>query len=254
MNEKIENLLTFAQQGAYENYIILGDIYDSGDGVKKDPAKAFEYYSCALLKPEAIEDEGDAWLYVVVGQRLLVGYGCKQNVAEALKYFEIALEHGDELDDEKYNSLAMMTSNIYKYGIGIKKDPAKALSILEKAYSNDHFEGKEPIITEIIKNYLHGEGTEKNTSKALYYFLENSYVETLLMDTDPSLALELLKLVGGTKGYENPFYKNFMRNVSAETTSMERVYINLSSLSEEIERKMDNKPYIDSSTGEVLDD
>ncbi len=250
MDKNIKDLLTFAEQGEYENYVLLGDIYDRGDGVEKDITKAFEYYSYALLKPEKIEEEGDALLYVAVGQRKLVGYGCKQNVAEALEYFEVALDHGDELPDGKFNRLAMMVSNIYKYGIGIKKDPAKALSILEKAYSKERFEDDEAIIAEMIKSYLHGEGTEKDTKKALNLFLENPHVEFYLAETNPSIIFELVKLVRESKKLNNSLYKLFMHGVAGGFALTERVYVLLPDFSDELDW-LRKEPFINEN-GEVF--
>ena len=77
-----------AKDGELECHFRLGSCYLNGNGVKKDPKKAIEYYTKASEKGsyEAVRTLGDIYYFEVLEN---------DNVRNALEFYELAFYLGD---------------------------------------------------------------------------------------------------------------------------------------------------------------
>jgi len=108
-----------AQAGDGRAARYLGVLYDTGEGVHQDRARAFHWYERAA----ALGDAGGMFNMAVSYD---AGTGTEQNRAEAARWYgrAAALHHGRA----EYN-LALM----YEAGDGVPRDPAKARLLFEAA-------------------------------------------------------------------------------------------------------------------------
>ena len=85
-----EILQKSAQQGDKEAQFQLGVMYENGQGVLKDPAKAVSWYQKAAAQNHALAQNNLGWAY-------FQGLGIARDDAQALKWFQTALSQGVEI-------------------------------------------------------------------------------------------------------------------------------------------------------------
>ncbi|KAK8838101.1 hypothetical protein M9Y10_036053 [Tritrichomonas musculus] len=98
-------------------YLIMGDLYSYGQGVKQDYNKAKEYYELSAQR-----NNSDA--FINLGNLYANGYGVEQDYNKAIKYYELSAQRNN-LD--AFNNLG----NLYKNGYGVKQDYNKAKEYYE---------------------------------------------------------------------------------------------------------------------------
>jgi hypothetical protein len=186
---KLADLLKRAEQGDAEAQDQLGVMYDKGEGVPKDAAKAVEWYQKAAAQGNAWAQVHLGWAYesgggvakddakavewyhkaAVLGQtnaesalgwRYLNGKGVPKDTTKAFEYFQKASANVFS-SDAQYN-LGVM----YSDGIGVPKDAAKAVQWFQKAAEMGHAEAQH----NIGLMYMDGEEVPKDAAKAVEWY------------------------------------------------------------------------------------
>ena len=103
---------SLADQGNEFSQIMLGRMYDIGQGVPQDYAEAVKWYRKAA-------DQGSAGVSYLLGYSYHFGHGVPQDYAEAVKWYLKAVDQGDEYAQ---NNLGTM----YRDGLGVPKDYVQA--------------------------------------------------------------------------------------------------------------------------------
>jgi uncharacterized protein len=108
-----------AEAGDEYDMYILGDAYETGNGVKANAKEATRWY-------EAAAEKGDLFSLEIIGDRYLKGEGVPQNISTALKWYKAAIRKG---------STATMASlgHLYSNGKHLRPDGAAAVKWFETA-------------------------------------------------------------------------------------------------------------------------
>ncbi len=130
----------------------LGWMYDQGEGVPKDVAKAVEWYQKAAA-------QGNAKAQFTLGMRYHFGEGMPQDAAKALEWLQKGATQGDA---DAQNHLGRM----YHRGQGVPKDDAKAVEWYQKAAAQGHAEAQ----YSLGSMYANGQGVPKDAAKAVEWY------------------------------------------------------------------------------------
>ena len=117
------------EQGDASAQLLLGIMYEKGEGVKQDGFEAVKWYRKAAK-------QGNANAQSSLGSAYSAGRGVRQDSTEAAKWFKKAAENGSADGQLK---LGMM----YLIGRGIQKDRTLAKEWLGKACDNGNQDGCE---------------------------------------------------------------------------------------------------------------
>lgn len=193
------------------SYIRLGDLYMKGDGVPKDPAKAFQFYSlakaagsrtadvklammsfegvggtsdreAALKTLEALAEAGNAAAALFVGDVHSGKYGDPAAPEKALAAYAIAAKAGDQ-------TALLHVGDFYSAGNAVDYDPAKAA----EAYRSAADAGSRTGAIEFARLQALGEGVKRDPDAAMARLAaipEDGRASALLAEGD-------LKLRGG---------------------------------------------------------
>jgi TPR repeat protein len=112
-----------ANHGDVYSMFNLGLLYDKGDGVTQDYAKARDWYQKAAAKD-------DAGAMSNLGRLYADGLGVVKDYAKARDWYEKAADKGDA------NAMFNL-GRFYSYGLGVARDYAKARDWYEKAADKD---------------------------------------------------------------------------------------------------------------------
>jgi TPR repeat protein len=145
-------LSPLAADGNADAQKMLGIMYDYGQGVKKDPKKALDWYLKA-----ASQNQPAAQL--VVGTKYFRGDGTRQDYAEAAKWWEMAATGGQI---EAQFNLGLM----YYRGLGVTRDDGKAAELFRAAAEQGHAHAQYSLAV----MYAFGRGVPKNYQTALKWF------------------------------------------------------------------------------------
>jgi TPR repeat protein len=177
-----------ANQKKAKEQFNLGAMYENGEGVTKDAAKAFEWYQKAAEK-------GYAKAQVNLGEMYLNGRGVGQDEAKAFEWFKKAAVQGNadaqfnlgwmysngwgiDLDDDKAfewyqkaakkgNAEAQYNLGVmYSDGRGVTKDAAKAFEWYQKAAEK----GDADVQYKLANMYENGRGVTKDAAKAFEWY------------------------------------------------------------------------------------
>lgn len=85
----LKHLEPAAKAGEADAMYVLGQMYASGRGVKKDEKRAADYFKKAA-------ELGNAGAQQSLGSALMLGEGIEQNMVEALKWFIISARAGNK--------------------------------------------------------------------------------------------------------------------------------------------------------------
>lgn len=88
-----------ANQGDAIAQFDLGEIYEDGNGVNQDYAKAFEWYQKAA-------NQGDARAQFKLGAMYEKGEGVRQNIVAAKEYFGRACDNEEQKGCDNYRTLS----------------------------------------------------------------------------------------------------------------------------------------------------
>ena len=137
--------------------LALGQLYQRGNGVDVDYAKAKEYYEAAVANGCVEANNG-------LGDLYQQGYGVEQDGAKAIEYFTLAMEGAEkEWIIYAYSSLGTMYRGEYP---NVEQDYAKAMEWYEKAYEL----GDGVAMSNIGALYRDGKGVEQDSAKAMECF------------------------------------------------------------------------------------
>ncbi|KAG0376456.1 hypothetical protein BGX24_007718 [Mortierella sp. AD032] len=120
-----------AVQGHATAQYNLGNMYYTGQEVKKDYSKAFDWYLLAANQDHASASNS-------VGNLYCVGHGVDQDYSKAAFWYLKAAENGDE---EAQNSLAVL----YEAGLGVPEDETKAIEWYQKAVDGGYADAQKAL-------------------------------------------------------------------------------------------------------------
>ncbi|RIA96752.1 hypothetical protein C1645_871848 [Glomus cerebriforme] len=148
-----------AENGNNEALYNLGRCYGLGIGVEKNIVKAFECCKIAAEKGHDIAQNSLGILYAD-------GEGTEKDLEKAIYWLQKAAENGN--NKAKYNLGQSFKCSIstYSKGIGTEINKVKAFEYYEVAAENGHSDAQ----NSLGRLYKNGEGTEKNSEKAAYWF------------------------------------------------------------------------------------
>ena len=138
----------------------LGDLYLNGHGVKKDEAKAFEYFRSAAEDKYA----PDPIAQLKLGMLCYLGIGCEQDSAKAGKLIMdsfvggVGITAAQGIDDDIRDIYGVMC----EHGFAVEKQPEKAY----KYYSAAGGGGNVNALYNAGRCFYYGIGKEKNNSIA----------------------------------------------------------------------------------------
>jgi len=128
-------------------------LYDHGEGIPKDKAKAVKYYQLAVAK-------GNARAQCNLGYMYRHGDGVSQDKQEARRLYQLAADQ--ENAQAQYN-----LGCLYQEGDGVPKDVALAIKYYTMAAKQNHIGSH----YNLGCNYETGEGTKQDYHQALTHFL-----------------------------------------------------------------------------------
>lgn len=150
--DRLAQLKKQADSGDVDAQYNLGVMYNKGEGVPKDVAKAVEWWQKAAA-------QGQAAAQHLLGLMCAKGEGVQKNSVKAVEWFQKAAAQGDA---DAQNNLARM----YYLGEGIPKDVAKAAEWVQKAAE----QGVAMAQARLGGMYEDGEGVPKDASKAVEWW------------------------------------------------------------------------------------
>ena len=118
-----------AQQGNRDGKYFLSFCYERGDGVPKDPEKAFN-----LLIDTTNGNAGSGSMYKL-GSYYKDGFGTSRDYNEALKWFRKAA-------DRNSNDAMYALGEMYEKGLGVEKDLEEASNWYKKAADKGNYSAK----------------------------------------------------------------------------------------------------------------
>ena len=137
-----------AEEGDAKAQYYLGVMYNIGDGVPKDKAKAVEWLTKAA-------EQGDAAAQLNLGGLYAFGEGVQQDWGKALEWFTKAAEQGSAV-------AAYYLGVMHKDGEGVPQDYSKALELLTVAAEREGASAQ----FHLGHMYAEGEGVPKDHVKA----------------------------------------------------------------------------------------
>ena len=117
-----------AESGDIHSMLLVGNMYEQGNGVRKDLAQAFHWYKKAA-------DGGNAIAMCNTGQALLLGHGVDQNLGEGTRYIKLAAETAPELPEAQ-----LRYARCLELGVGIEKKTPEAAEAIYTKYSETPYE------------------------------------------------------------------------------------------------------------------
>ena len=144
----------FEQAAAHENadsLNMLGYMYQYGEGVEKDTAKALEYYQQAISLDNAAAAFNLGYMYYH-------GDGVEQSYEEAAKYYTLSDELGE-------SAAATALGDMYYFGLLGKVDYQKSVAYYRKAAEKDGW-----AMYNLAYAYQFGKGTPVNYALAREYY------------------------------------------------------------------------------------
>lgn len=143
----------------------LGQVYQFGEGVEKDPGKAHEWFQKALPLLQKTADAGNASAMLKLGYLYNYGSGVAKDSGKAFEWFQKAANAGDP--DGMFN-LAVM----YALGDGIAKDFSKAFEWFQKAADAGNTFAMQSLALEYWRRATYGgeNDPEDNYGKARVWF------------------------------------------------------------------------------------
>lgn len=140
-----------ADEGSLDALLALGNCYQHGDGVDRDPGKAFQcYMEAAKGLPDAMYEVAACYHY---------GCGVNKDYSEAFKWY---LEAANEGHFEANYQVA----ECYRFGRGVESNHVQAVSRYEKAAERGHMEA----MYDLGNCYQYGEGVERDLAMSLRWF------------------------------------------------------------------------------------
>ena len=144
--------------------VFLGCMYDNGDGVEKDQAKAF-----AILLPAIAEGYVLADLHV--GMDYFFGEGTEKNYEKAVEHLERVVEFDERCE---FPQAQYRLGLCHKNGKGTKKNRKRAFDWYQKAAA----EGWVPAMNDLGIFYGDGVMGEENPKEAFEWFQKASADES----------------------------------------------------------------------------
>jgi len=132
--ESLQETMAKAKKGDAAAQCSLGERYASGDGTKKDPARAKTWFEKAAA-------QGHPGAQTNLGLMYAQGDGVKKDLARAKTWFEKAAAQG-------HPDAQACLGVIYFRGLGVKKDPVQAKTWFKKAADQGQNQAKE-VLAEI---------------------------------------------------------------------------------------------------------
>ncbi|MBY0293450.1 MAG: sel1 repeat family protein [Alphaproteobacteria bacterium] len=163
--EALEVALILAQErGKVETIFNLGVEYSKGSIVKKDPQKAFEFFTKAA-------DKGMQRAILELIKEYWYKDGEKKDFSKSFKYLNIlepeavriAGEQEKNIDDINPAEVFALLGGCYHYGHGVEKDDQKALDYFNQAA----LLGEQNALIYLAIAYQYGYGVEKNLEEAV---------------------------------------------------------------------------------------
>lgn len=143
-----------AQQNDPKAQFNVGNLYDTGKGVKKDLKEAFRWYRKSA-------EQGYAPAQVMLGAMYALGDAVEVNFKDAMNWY---LKAAKQNDAEAQRRLGYM----YMNGEGVPTDYKKARKLYEEAAK----QGYPPSLYWLGHLYAEGLGVKKDYSKAANYFAD----------------------------------------------------------------------------------
>ena len=122
-----EAYLRDAERGDAEAQLELGIMYETGQGVTKDPAEAEKWFRKAQESFHRDAEQGDPWKQMLLGVLYSMGkYGIEQNDAEVIKWVGMSATQG-------FMEAQELMGAFYFRGKHVEKDDAEAVRWYRKA-------------------------------------------------------------------------------------------------------------------------
>lgn len=151
----LEVLLPAAEAGDANAQNIVGDAFNSGNGVQRDPAMALDWWGRSAA-------QGFSKAQYNLGRLLAVGgEGVPADTTRAETLFQAAMDQGNA---DAFNEMALL----HAFGRGRPVDLAKALEF----YRLGHARGSRIATSNLGAAYAKGEGVGQDYAQAFTYTLE----------------------------------------------------------------------------------
>jgi hypothetical protein len=165
-NDRIRWCTKAAERGDAWAQLMLGAMYNYGEGVIQDYNEAAKWYRKAA-------EQGDANAQRDLGTMYYEGKGVPQDYKEAIKWYRKAAEQGDA-------EIQFFLGRIYALGIGIAQDYNEAIKWLTKAAEQGN-EGSKSLLG--LMNYK-GDGGQQSNKEAINWYIKTAEIGLPWAQTD----------------------------------------------------------------------
>jgi len=144
----LEKLKPLAEQGNVKAQLLLGAMYEKGQGIPQDYKEAVKWYQKSAVKKDA---GGQFFL----GEMYRMGAGVPQNYKEAVKWYQKSANQGDDF-------AMFRLGQMYNRGTGVPQNYKEAVIFYQKAAEK----GLARAQLELATMYAEGKGVKKDKIKA----------------------------------------------------------------------------------------
>ncbi len=150
--DKINSLRQKAAAGDAESQFKLGEIYETGKGIPKNPVEAAKWYGQAA-------EQGNAQAQLIMGLCYVSGYGVPKDAAMAAKWYQKSAEQGNP-------GAQFVLGLCYANGDGVEKDVIVGASWFRKSAE----QGNSLAQGALGSDYYSGIGVDKDVAEAAKWF------------------------------------------------------------------------------------
>ncbi len=145
------------EMGSGRGYTNIGQMYENGNGVEQDYAKALEYYEKST-QTETPDFKGARYAGLLYEN----GNGVDADAAKAAEYYQMAAESGDITG-------AYLLGAMYEEGRGVDQSDEEAAKYYEMAASQSDNQQSADAAYALGKMYIEGRGVEADEEKGVEY-------------------------------------------------------------------------------------
>ncbi len=174
-DQKIAQLKTKAEQGDLQSMVGIGDVYEKGEGIRKDDVEAMNWYRKAA-------DLGYAPAELTVGGLYWSGMGVNRDLLEALKWERKAADQG-------YIPALKAVGYAFERGDGVSADRDEAI----RWYRNAADRGDQESQWKLGHLYENPSGKEKNWPEAYFWYCASAAYNWSTLAADHLTAEEKAK-------------------------------------------------------------
>lgn len=153
-----------ASQGCPQGSLLVGRMYEDGDGVTENKAEANKWYTQAFKQATPLADKDDARAQFVLYYLYYKGLGVAEDTQEALRLLKLSIDQGYVKAQHELGHLH------YYENKGIELDRTEAAKWFRKAAEQGDAESQ----YDLADCYRTGDGMPENSTEAYKWYLKSA--------------------------------------------------------------------------------